>query len=98
MSDDAVMRKAIKQRDLLLECAREFRHYGAMARTNTGREMAERDAKACEDAAEMMAKLGTEVTRLRQGIGCFFCGRLDRIELNAMTKNWNGDKPPDAAS
>lgn len=89
---DPVIRDAIKLRDGLLECAREFRVYGGKSRHASGRELAEMDAKVCENAAVMLQKLGTEVTRLRLCIGHFDYGRMDRSDLRRATQNWN-DSP-----
>ena len=86
---DPVIAEAIKLRDKLLECAKEFRHHGVMARTDAGKKMAEFDALICEASAEMMAKLGTEVTRLRLGIQHFDHGRMDRLELRKFPNSWN---------
>jgi hypothetical protein len=85
MSPDPVIERAIKLRDRLLDCAKEF-DFNALRYMKLGaREAVEEDAKACREAAEMMAKLGTEVTRLRLGIQHFYYGR-----------NWNGEARADA--
>lgn len=55
------------------------------------KELALIDAKTCDDAAALLQKFGTEVTRLRAGIGCYLYGRLERHELRQMTETWNGD-------
>ena len=56
--------------------------------------LAEHDAVACERAAAMLEKLGTEVTRLRLGIShYYYCDHtgMSVVELRRMTENWNGD-------
>ena len=88
---DPVIKDAIKLRDGLLEAAKEFRILARRADRQTTRELREFDADCCEAAAKMMAKLGTEVTRLRLGIGHHLSGQmpLDRHELRKMTVDWN---------
>lgn len=88
---DPVIKLAIKQRDGLLDCAKEFRRQGSIAQRNSARELAELDARACEDAAAMLKKLGTEVTRLRLTIGHFGCGRMNRSDLRKAAETWNDD-------
>lgn len=64
LTTDPVIADAITLRERLERCAKEFRIHGQMSRTDAGKTMAEFDAKSCEAAAEMLEKLGTEVTRL----------------------------------
>jgi hypothetical protein len=94
LATDPVIRAAIKIRNRLVDCAKEFRIHGRMARKPAGVEMAEHDAKACDEAAAMLQKLGTEVTRLRLSIQHFNAGRMSRFELSEVVKNWN-DSPAD---
>lgn len=91
--EDPVIDQAIKLRDRLLDVAKELRIAARSAKTDAGRQCADMDAKTCDDAAAMLQKLGTEVTRLRQGIGCFHYGRIDRFALRRMSENWNDDAP-----
>jgi precorrin-6x reductase len=96
MDSDQVIERAIKLRDQLLECAKEFDIHALRYTRPGARKAVESDAKACREAAEMMAKLGTEVTRLRLGIQHFDHGRIDRFELREMVENWNGEARSDA--
>lgn len=88
---DPVIERAKKLRERLGDVVREL-EYVAKASEGSKQKLAEMDAQTCREAAEMLATLGIEVTRLRLGIGHLFYGRMDRIELNRMTKNWN-DSP-----
>lgn len=88
---DPVIKKAIAMRDGLVAAAREFRRIGKRSDHAATKELMEMDAVNCENAAEMLEKLGTEVDRLRLGIGIRHYGRLSGAKLMAMTKNWNGD-------
>lgn len=95
LTTDPVIRDAIKLRDGLIECAREWRHYVQMhARTDAAKRLGEHDAQISERAAAMLEKLGTEVDRLRQAIGCFGDGRASRSELRHLVNSWNYDAPP----
>ena len=85
---DATTKAAIKIRDRLNEVATELKR-----RLDGLPELNRMDARTCEDAALMLEKLGTEVTRLRLGIGCYRYGRLSRVDLFAMTRNWNSRMP-----
>ena len=79
LTTDPVIRDAIKLRDGLRECAREWRYYVQMhARSDAAKRMGEHDAKISERAAAMLEKFGIEVSRLRQAIGCFGDGRMSR--------------------
>jgi len=87
---DPVIRDAINMRDGLLHIAKEFRMQGEDPRVSaTRKELAAIDAKYCEDAAEMLQKLGTEVDRLRMGIGGMLDYHMSRGDLRQMTRNWN---------
>ena len=81
---DCVIKDAIKLRSRLLDVAKELR-----IRRDGNLELNEMDAKSCDDSAAMLRKLGTEVTRLREGIGCFKYGRLSRISLIQLPDTWN---------
>ncbi len=87
MSNDAVIREAIKLRDRLIDVGKEIGYRDA--RTPAAIELRAMDQKTVADAAEMMAKLGREVTRLRLAILHFDHGRMDRFELRGIVKNWN---------
>lgn len=89
---DGVIAEAVKLRDKLLEVAKELRIQGKMARSTSGKTLAAMDAKACDDSARMLEKLGTEVTRLRLGILTYCDGRMEERGLRNMAKNWNGDE------
>lgn len=86
MSGDPVIDEALKIRDRLLNVAKEI---GYQHKPGALRDF---DMKTCKQAAEMLQKLGTEVDRLRMGIGHFHHGRMSIFDLEKMTKNWNGDK------
>lgn len=90
--DDPVIRDAIKLHDRILAAGREFEIRKRCARSQAESELAEADFYACQDAAAMLKKLGTEVTRLRLAIQHFDYGRMSRLELRQITANWNGDK------
>lgn len=86
MASEPVIAAAIKLRDRLGDVAKEIGY-----RRDGNAELNAMDAKVCADAAAMLEKLGTEVTRLRLGIGHLYYGRLDRTELWNMSRNWNSD-------
>ena len=86
-SDDPVIAEAIKIRDNVRSAAKEFRY-----RRDGNKELNEMDAKACEDAAVMLQKLGTEVTRLRLAIGHYKYGMMSRQDLIKIPDTWNDDK------
>jgi hypothetical protein len=88
---DPVIVKAIQLRDQLVSCADELAIQARIGRNSSARELAAMEAQSCRDAAEMLEKLGTEVSRLRLAIGHFRYGRLARGALEAMANNWNGD-------
>jgi len=90
MSDE-VIRRSIWLRDQLLQCAKEFDYAAQKTQHASAKRMAEHDKATCEGAAEMLAKLGTEVTRLRLVIQHFDAGRMTRFELRSAVENWNGD-------
>ena len=56
----------------------------------------EHDAQISERAAAMLEKLGTEVDRLRQSIGCFGYGRLSHREISELVETWNDSPKPHA--
>ena len=72
-------------RDPILEQARSLRD----ALRDIAKGLGERDAKTCGECVEMMENLGTEVDRLRDGIGCFRIGQLERDTLFNMARTWN---------
>lgn len=88
---DPVIAEAIKLRDRILACGREFELRKRAARRPADAELAEYDFQSCQETAAMLQKLGTEVTRLRLAIQHFDCGRMSRFELHEITTNWNGD-------
>lgn len=89
MDDDPVITQARNLRDGLQSAAVEFRRIAARSSHTATKELAEIDARICLDAAKMLQKLGTEVTRLRLGIGHYKYGKLDRLDLIKMATNWN---------
>lgn len=95
MSDDPIIDQAIRLRDGLLSAAKEFRHTGACSTHAVTKELTEHDAKTCEDAAKMLRKLCTEITRLRLGIGHYKYGKLARADLISMTETWNDERLSD---
>lgn len=52
-------------------------------------DLGDTSARTCADAADMLQVLGTEVDRLRQAIGCYLYGRIDRHELRKISESWN---------
>ena len=87
---DPVIQQARKLRDSLLDVAKEHDIRSESPSTSSvAAELAKMDAQTCRSAAEMLAKLGTEVTRLRLGIGHFDYGQMPRRELVQMSKTWN---------
>lgn len=84
---DPVIRDAIKLRDRLRDVAKELR-----MRRDGNVECNEMDAQSCDDSADMLQKLGTEVSRLREGIGHFKYGQMSRVNLIGMPDTWN-DQP-----
>ncbi len=73
-------------RDRLLDVGRELGQ-----RREGNPELNRMDAATCRDAAAMMKRLGTEVTRLRETIGCFEHGRLSRLDLVRIPLSWNNE-------
>lgn len=63
-----------------------------IAREPAEKELNDYDANACFKSAAMIAKLSTEVTRLRLLIQHFDHGQIDRRTMVDATRNWNGDK------
>lgn len=90
---DPVIRDAIKVRDRLHEVAKELRIVRDLRRNESGRVMAEYDARTCQTAALMLEKLGIEVDRLRQTIGCYRYGRASHAELIHAAETWNDGYP-----
>lgn len=72
----------------LLDVAKEI---GFRRGPHENAELNAMDKKACEDAAAMLHKLETEVFRLREGIGCYLHGRLERHTLRKIMETWNDD-------
>lgn len=91
---DPVIRVAINLRDRLRETERELRILASTATHPATRTMRGFDADSCRDAALMLEKLGTEVTRLRLGVGHFFYGWMSRVDLGRMARCWNSDPDP----
>ena len=89
MSDDPILDQAVQLRDDLLRTAKEFRFMGGPLASKATKELLALDAKTCDDAAKMLQKLGTEVTRLRLGIGHYKYGMLDRSDLIRISESWN---------
>lgn len=71
---DETIRKAIKLRDHLRTLV--------FARDQISKDI-------CRDAAEMLEKLGTEVTRLREAIGHRYYGTISDRELREIAETWN---------
>lgn len=92
---DPVIKDAINLRDRLRDCAKEFRIHRQLLRHSSGKEMAEHDAKTCDDAAAMLQTLGTEITRLRLTIQHFAAGTMSRTDLRNVVRTWNSS-PADA--
>ena len=84
-----VTQQAKATADRLRSAATELRIAGQLRRTPAATELAEMDAKACEDAADLLRKLDTEVFRLREAIGCYDYGRLSRNSLVEISRSWN---------
>lgn len=89
---DSVIADGIKLRDRLLGTAKELRIQAEMHKVlgkATQSELCDMDAQVCEESAEMMQKLGTEVTRLRLGIGHFKHGQMSKLDLCKFPNTWN---------
>lgn len=84
---DSITKEGIRLRKHLKICADEFR-----LMRGSPKELREHDAKTCEDAAALIQKLDIEVFRLRQTIGCYLQGVMDRSQLRHCAETWNGDK------
>lgn len=82
--------KAKRIVDALAGAENEFR-LKARASSGASAELAELDAAACANGAGLIKTLDTEVFRLRQAIGCYLHGRLDRGDLRKIAETWNGD-------
>ena len=96
LSTDPVIREAIKLRDSLEDTAKEFDiiEQEAISEGKKPKALcANMDARRIRDAIDMLAKLGTEVTRLRLGIEHAADPRagMSLKELTNMTKSWNCD-------
>lgn len=87
MSDE-IIQKAIEIRDRLVEVRKEIIIHGQMAKSSSAKTLAKMDAATVGDAIALLAKLGTEVERLRLGIGHFHYGRMSANDLYKMTKKW----------
>ena len=78
-----VIKDAIKTRDQLLEVSQQFKY-----RRSKHKELDSLDETTCEHAAELLQKLGTEVTRLRLTIEHYLYGRMGRDDLKNVVKTW----------
>jgi len=83
--------KAKRAHEALTSAAKELGFAARGGRTAAARENAAMDQKACESGAELIAELDTEVFRLRQAIGCYLDGRLERQMLREISRTWNND-------
>lgn len=90
-SEQGTVDYAIKLRDRLLKTAQELRIDRDMAKDEARRELREYDATVCDEAARLLQVLGTEVTRLREGVGCYLDGRISRSLMRHIRESWNGD-------
>lgn len=54
-------------------------------------ELTELFVERLTQAADLLHILDAEVFRLRQSIGCFDQGHMDRARLRKVSKTWNGD-------
>lgn len=79
----------IAVRDKLLEVAAELELRARTLRSEDARELCEYEAAVVRLGAAAIQKFGTEVTRLREGIGCHHYGRLAEFDLYQMSQNWN---------
>ena len=86
---DQVIKRSIWLRDQLLQCAKEFGYISEKTAHASAKRMAAHDKSTCEEAAAMIEKLGTEVTRLRLCIQHFDHGRMSRFALRDVVENWN---------
>lgn len=84
---DPILREAIRIRTYLESVAKELRYRREESKDKM--ELNEYDAKTCDQAMTMLQTLGTEVTRLREAIGCHFYHKLDRGRLWDIAKTWN---------
>lgn len=94
MSEDAVIRNAKLHASRLIEIGHEFdlkrREAESLGRTVQA-ELDALDGDACRCAAELLAKLGTEVIRLRLSIGHYEYGHMTRDALIRVPRTWNAD-------
>jgi hypothetical protein len=90
MSDDAT-RDAIRLTNSLVDLGKYLHVSARVEQDPAKRQLMVYDSKTCQDAAQMLQKLGTEVVRLREGIGCFHYGKLNERDLYGMSQNWNGE-------
>lgn len=80
---DPVIKEAIRIRDRLQELATDLRLRPGHVQAN------DMDGRTCDEAAKMLQKLGTEVTRLRLFIQHHQHGRLSTADLYKVVENWN---------
>lgn len=90
MSRIDVTEEVRRLHDRLLGVAKEI---GYRRGPGENAELNAMNIEACENAAAMLRKLETEVFRLREGIGCYLNGRLERHVLRKISETWNNDQP-----
>jgi hypothetical protein len=91
---DPVIRKAVELRSALLQTAKEIQCRIRPDSSEATRSLLALDVAVCLDASDMLKKLGTEVIRLREAIGCHHYGwdsqspTIDRMEnqLRSLAK------------
>ena len=83
---DPVIAQAIQIRDRLKDVSKEIG-----MRQDGNKELNDMDAETCTDAAHMLQKHGTEVTRLREVIGHYRYGMIERAALFRVMESWNDD-------
>lgn len=87
--DDPVIAESMHIHDDLYGCANEFYNESRVSK-GKARQLNLFDQQVCLDAANMIQKLATELTRLRLTIQCHCdTGVPDRNEMRRATKNWN---------
>lgn len=84
---------AKKLREKLGDIAIELTRNAERSKDAAAKELLEFEALCCVEAAGMIAKLGTEVTRLRLTIQHYDHGRMTRTQLANAAETWNGDPP-----